>query len=162
MRFHIIVSFHEIGRNRNGEAGDQFLEKVRYSVLVLKMLVFKVIMRCSAGVQVLVFKVIMRCSAGVQVLVFKVIMRCSAGVQGDHEVIMRCSAGVQGDHEVIMRCSSGVQGDAITGVGTAHSQRRFIDQIQTTHQDKDELLNDNEALNGMIYIIPIQTAIDSY
>ena len=51
LRFHIIVSFHEIGRNRNGEAGDQFLEKVRYSVLVLKMLVFKVIMRCSAGVQ---------------------------------------------------------------------------------------------------------------
>ena len=53
-------------------------------------------------------------------------------------------------------------GDVITGVGTAHSQRRFIDQIQTTHQDKDELLNDNEALNGMIYSIPIQTAIDSY
>ena len=51
LRFHIIVSFHEIGRNRNGEAGDQCLEKVRYSVLVLKMLVFKVIMRCSAGVQ---------------------------------------------------------------------------------------------------------------
>ena len=51
LRFHIIVSFQEIGRNRNGEAGDQFLEKVRYSVLVLKMLVFKVIMRCSAGVQ---------------------------------------------------------------------------------------------------------------
>ena len=52
LRFHIIVSFQEIGRNRNGEAGDQFLEKkVRYSVLVLKMLVFKVIVRCSAGVQ---------------------------------------------------------------------------------------------------------------
>ena len=52
LRFHIIVSFHEIGRNRNGEAGDQCLEKkVSYSVLVLKMLVFKLIMRCSAGVQ---------------------------------------------------------------------------------------------------------------
>ena len=69
LRFHIIVSFHEIGRNRNGEAGDQCLEKkVRYSVLVLKMLVFKVIMRCSASV-----------------------MRCSAGVQGDHEVQCWCS-----------------------------------------------------------------------
>ena len=52
LRFHIIASFHKIGRNRNGEVGDQCLEKnVRYSVLVLKMLVFKVIMRCSAGVQ---------------------------------------------------------------------------------------------------------------
>ena len=47
-------------------------------------------------------------------MVFKVIMRCSAGVQGDHEVQCWCSRGSSGTvlvFKVIMRCSAGVQGD---------------------------------------------------